>query len=148
MQQTALVPERPAEPGFGAWFAFWVPLFALGLAALLGAVYAAADDAPGDYACGLWLSLAAIVLAFLLIKRRFDGAATDCGSFLLVDDMANLIAVIVIFAILGLAGLIVADGNEVGGLHDGGVALFVVSALAIFLSMKHVFDNLARRSRG
>ena len=59
--------------------------------------------------------------------------------------MANLIAVIVVFVALALAGLFVAAGFDHGGLHDAGVALFVVSGIAVFLSMKHVFDNLGRR---
>ena len=79
------------------------------------------------------------------LKNRFDGGAADWGSFLLVDDMANLVAVIVIFAVLGLAGLFIAAGVDDGGLHDAGVALFVASGLAVFLSLKHVFDTLDRQ---
>jgi len=141
-------PQPPGEPGFAAWFAFWVPLGVLALATILGAVFASRDAAPGDDTCGLVLSLASIALAFLLVKHRFDAGAAACGDFLFVDDIANLIAVTVVFVILGLAGLIVASGVEYGGLQDGGVALSVTSALAIFLNMKHVFDNLARQNRG
>ena len=127
-----------------AWIAFWGQLVVLAVLAVLGAAFASEDSAPGDYACGLLLSLAAITLAFMRLKNRFDGTAADWGSFLLVDDMANLLAVIVAFTILGLAGLFIAAGFDHGGLHDAGVALFAASGLAVFLSMKHVFDALDR----
>ena len=132
------------ELGFGGWIGFWGQLIVLGLLAVLGAFYASADEATGDYVCGLVLSLAAIALAFLRLKSRFDGAPLGWGSFYLVDDMANLVAVIVIFTILALAGLFVAAGFDHGGLHDAGVALFAASAIAVFLSIKRVFDNLDR----
>ena len=126
-----------------AWIAFWAQLVVLAALAVLGAFFASDDSAPGDYACGLLLSLAAIALAFLRVKNRFDAAA-DWVSFLLVDDMANLLAVIVVFTILGLAGLFTAAGFDHGGLHDAGVALFAASGLGVFLSMKHVFDKADR----
>ena len=50
------------------------------------------------------------------------------------------------FVILALIGLFLAAGNEYGGLHNGGLALFVVSGAAIFLNLKHVFDIHDRRS--
>jgi hypothetical protein len=123
-----------------AWTAFWGQLVVLAALAVLGAAFASADNAPGDYACGLTLSLAAIALGFMRVKSRLDGATADRGGSLLVDDTRNLVAVIVIFAILGLAGLLIAAGFDHGGLHDSGVALFAASGLAVFLSMKHVFD--------
>jgi hypothetical protein len=143
MNQSSAGPEANE---LGAWILFWAQLVVLAVFAVLGAFFASADDAPGDYACGLLLSLAAIALAAMRVKNRFDGGAADCGSFLLVDDMANLLAVIVIFTILGLAGLFAASGFDHGGLHDGGVALFAASGLLVFLSMKHVFDAQGRTS--
>ncbi|MFI4947362.1 MAG: hypothetical protein ACHQC9_00985 [Alphaproteobacteria bacterium] len=137
--------SQSSDIGFCAWIAFWAELGILGGAAVLGATFASADSAPGDDTCGLLLSLAAIALAFMLLKRRFDGGAGDCGGFLLVDDLRNLLAVIVVFTVLGLTGLFVAAGYGDGGLHDAGVALFVTSALLVFLSLKHVFDTLDRR---
>jgi hypothetical protein len=135
----------PSDLSMGAWIGFWAELAVLAVLAVLGAFFASGDGAPGDYACGLILSLAAIALAFLRLKRRFEGGRTaDWGSFLLVDDMANLVAVIIVFTLLALAGLFVAAGFDHGGLHDSGVALFVASGLAVFLSLKHVFDNLDR----
>jgi len=56
------------------------------------------------------------------------------------------VAVVVEFAILALAGLFVAAGFDRGGMHNAGVALFVASGIAVFLSLKHVFDNLDRQS--
>ena len=127
-----------------AWIAFWAQLVVLAALAVIGASFASEDSAPGDYTCGLLLSLAALALAFLRVKNRFDGGAADWGSFLLVDDMANLLAVIVVFTVLGLAGLFTAAGFDHGGLHDAGVALFAASGLAVFLSLKHVFDTADR----
>ena len=126
----------------GAWIGFWAQFFVLAVLAVLGAIFASDDSSPGDYTCGLLLSLAAIALAFMRLKNRFDGGAADWGSFLLVGDMANLLAMVAVFTVLGLAGLFVAAAFDHGGLHNAGVALFAASGLAVFLSMKHVFDNL------
>ena len=136
---------EPGELGLCAWIGFWAQLVVLGVLVVLGAFFASANSAPGDDTCGLVLILATIALAFMRLKSRFDGGAVGWGSFLLVDDMPNLVAVIVIFAVLALAGLFVAASFDYGGLHDGGVALFVASGLAVFLSLKHVFDNLDRQ---
>ena len=38
-----------------------------------------------------------------------------------------------------------AASYEQGGLHNGGLALFVASGAAVFLNLKHVFDNDERR---
>jgi hypothetical protein len=144
MEQSSTGPEA-GELGVCAWIGFWAPLVMLGVLAVLGAFIASGNAAPGDYACGLVLTLAAIALAFMRLKNRFDGSPADWASFLLVDDLPNLVAVIVVFAVLGLTGLLAAASVDHGGLHVGGVALFVASGLAVFLNLKHVFDNLDRR---
>ena len=135
--------------GFGreywSWIGFWAQFVVLGLLAIVGAFTASRGGGPGDYACGLTLSLTAIALAFLRLKRRFDGGPADWQSFLLVDDMANLTLAIVVFTVLGLAGLFIAAGSREGSLHMAGVALFLASGITVFLSLKHVFDNLDRR---
>ena len=148
MNQSGAAPGS-ADPGQGElgvceWIGFWAQLIVLGFLAVLGASFASANNAPGDYPCGVALGLAAIALAFMRLKSRFDGGPADWTSFLLVDDMANLVAVIVVFTVLALAGLFAAARFDHGGLHDGGVALFVASGLAVFLSLKNVFDNLGR----
>ena len=51
------------ELGLGAWIAFWAQLVVLAVFVLVGAAFASADNAPGDYACGLLLSGASIALA-------------------------------------------------------------------------------------
>jgi hypothetical protein len=149
MQHSEVAPDTArlgtAEPGYGAWLAFWGELIILALLAVIGACFASADASPGDYTCGLLLSLAAIALAFMRLKRRFDGGDAGWAGFLLVDDLANLVTVIAIFAILALAGLFVAAGVDHGGLHNAGVALFVASGIAVFLNLKRVFDNLDRQ---
>lgn len=133
------------ELSFCAWFGFWAQFAVLGFLAIVGAFYAGEADSPGDYACGLILTVAAIALGFMRLKHRLDGGPPGWGSFLLVNSMAGLVAAIVAFTILGLAGLFIAEGAEHGGLHNAGVALFIASGLAVFLSMKHVFDTLERR---
>ena len=141
MNQSRVGPDE-GELGVCAWIAFWAQLVVLGFLAVLGAFFASADNAPGDYACGLALGLAAIALAFMRLKNRLDGGSADWAGFLLVDDMVNLVAVIVVFVVLALAGLFTAARFDHGGLHGAGVALFVASGLAVFLSLKHFFDNL------
>jgi hypothetical protein len=141
MARTNHRPE-PTEASVGAWIAFWLQFAVLGLLAVLGLFFAGADAQPGDDCCGLILAVAAVLLALLRIKARFDGADIDWDSFLFVDDMANLVLAIVVFVILGVGGVIVAAGVGGGGLYAGGVALFAVSAIAVLLSMKQVFDKL------
>jgi hypothetical protein len=139
----------PAPDRFGreywSWIAFWAQFIVLGLLAIVGAFVASHGDEPGDYACGLILSLTAIALAFLRLKQRFDGGPADWQNFLLVDDIANLTLAIVVFTGLGLAGLFIAAGSAEGSLHMAGIALFLASGITVFLSLKHVFDNLDRR---
>jgi len=143
-------PNAPPD-GLGreywSWFGFWGEFVVLGLLAIVGAFFASQGGRPGDYAAGLILSLTAIALAFLRLKLRLDGGATEWGHFLLVDDMRNLALVIAVFTALGLAGLFVAAGSEEGSLHIAVVALFVTSGLIVFLSLKNVFDALDRRQR-
>jgi hypothetical protein len=136
---------RQGETGLGGWIGFWLQLVVLAFLALLGAFFASANRDPGDYACGLILAVAAVLLLFFCIKAYFDGNPVFLGNFLLVDDTANLVLAIVIFAALGLAGVFAAASAGGGGLYVGGIALFAVSALAILLSMKRVFDALDRR---
>jgi hypothetical protein len=138
-------PE-PGMAGSGAWIIAWGEFVLLGFLAIVGAFFASANASPGDYACGMILIAAAIALAFLRLKARFDGASGDWASSLLADDWANLTAVIVVFVVLGLAGLFLAAAYEHGGLHIAGIALFVASGAAVFLNLKHVFDNYDRRS--
>jgi len=145
------VPRRPVgspEPGTagaGTWVLASGEFVLLAFLAILGAFFASANADPGDYACGMILVLAAIALAFLRLKARLDGASGGWAGSLLVDDWANLTAVIVVFVILGLIGLFLAAGYEYGGLHNAGIALFVASGAAVFLNLKHVFDNYDRR---
>ena len=138
-------PRQSWDPReYWSWIAFWSQFVLLALLAIIGAFVAGEGSEPGDETAGLWLSLAAVALAFLRLKQYFDAGRTDWQSFLLVENMLNLIAVIVVFAILGLAGLLIAAGSQ-GSLHNGGLALFAASGLAVFLSLKHVFDKLEGR---
>jgi hypothetical protein len=131
-----------AEPAFWSWLGFWLQLLVLGVLAIIGAFAASAADRPGDYACGMVLSLAAIALAFLRLKHRLDGSGPGWGNLLLVGDMWNLALVIPLFTLIGLAGLFIAHAWEEGAMHSAGIALFIVSGAIIFLDMKHVFDRM------
>jgi hypothetical protein len=132
-----------AEPGFSSWLGFWAQFLVLGLLAVIGANFASTDGRPGDYACGLLLSLSAVALGFLRLKHRLDGGVADWAAFLLVDDMKNLALTIPLFAVLGLAGLFVAHAWEGGALHIAGLGLFVASGAIVFLDIKHVFDRIS-----
>jgi hypothetical protein len=144
VSQPAGYPE-PGVAGAGAGIVACAELVVLGFLALVGAFFASANANPGDYACGIILLVAAIALAFLRIKARFDGASGDWSRSLLVDDWANLTVVIVVFVLIGFAGLFLAAAYEYGGLHIAGIALFVASGAGVFLNLKHVFDNSDRR---
>ena len=137
---------RPDEAGreYWAWFGFWAELVMFGLLAIAGGYFASHGGGSGDYATGLVLGVVAIALAFLRLKRHFDGAPTRWDRVLLVDDTRNLVLVIAVFVALGLAGLFVAAAEADGSLHVAGVALFATSGLIVFLSLKNVFDNLDR----
>ncbi len=139
MAQSATSPQPP-EPGYWAWFGFWAQFVVLGALALLG-LYIGSDGASGDYATGLMLAVGAVLLAFLRLKAWFDGTDGDWTSFLFVDKPAQLVVVIPLFTVIALAGLFVAAGAP-DSLQDAGIALFIVSGLIIFLSLKRVFDKL------
>ena len=140
MDETGRTPgvERP----FWSWLGFWVQFLILAVLGVIGAFVASADARPGDYLCGLLLSLGAIALAFWRLKHRLDGGALGWGKFLLVEDMKNLALAIPLFAVIGLAGLFVARAWESGAMHDAGLGLFVASGAIIFLDIKHVFDRM------
>ena len=141
MDETRQRPEDP-ERAFWSWLGFWLLILVLGVLAIIGAFAASAADRPGDYSCGMALSLGAIGLAFMSLKRRLDGDGSGWADFLLVGDMWNLALVIPLFAVIGLAGLFIAHAWEEGAMHSAGIALFVVSGAIIFLDMKHVFDRM------
>ena len=141
MDETGRIPDD-AERAFWSWLGFWVQFLILGFLAVIGAFVASEDARPGDYLCGLLLSLAAVALAFLRLKHRLDGGALDWRTFLFVDDMKNLALAIPLFAVTGLAGLFVARAWENGAMHDAGLGLFVASGAIIFLDIKHVFDRM------
>ena len=130
------------ERAFWSWLGFWIQFLILGVLAVIGAFVASEDARPGDYLCGLLLSLGAIALAFLRLKHWLDGETLDWGAFLLVDDMKHLAVAIPLFAVIGLAGLFIARAWESGAMHVAGLALFVASSLIIFLDIKRVFDRM------
>jgi hypothetical protein len=140
MNQTNLMSDTP-ERDFWSWLGFWVQFLVLGALAVFGSFIASAAERPGDYACGMLLSLGAIALAFLRLKHWFDGDESSWADLVLVDNMWNLAVVIPLFTIIGLAGLFIAHAWENGALHAAGIALFIVSGVIIFLDMKRVFDR-------
>jgi hypothetical protein len=141
MDETGRTSDN-AERSFWSWLGFWIQFLILGVLAVIGAFVASEDARPGDYQCGVLLSLGAIALAFLRLKHRLDGGALGWGTFLLVSDMKHLAFVIPLFAVIGLAGLFIAHAWESGAMHAGGLGLFVVSGVMVFLNIKHVFDRM------
>jgi hypothetical protein len=146
MDQTRRTPDD-AERAFWAWLGFWVQFLVLAVLAVVGSFFAAADARPGDYQCGLLLSLGAVAMAFLRLKQRLDGSALDWGAFLLVDDMKNLALAVPLFTIIGLAGLFIAHAWEDGAMHAAGLALFIASGVMVFLDIKHVYDRMDSSAR-
>jgi hypothetical protein len=134
--------DTDAEPGMGAWLGFWVQMIVLGLLAVLGAWFASAGAGPGDYTSGLILFVCALALAFHRLKAWLDGESSGWQEALFVDTMGNLAVVVPLFAVIGLGGLFVAASWGAGSLHDAGIGLFCASGLAVFLSLKRVFDRL------
>jgi hypothetical protein len=139
----ATLPPQHSEQSYRIWFGFWAQFVVLGGLAILG-LYIGSDGVPGDYATGLLLTIAAVLLAFLRLKSWFDGTSNDWTSFLLVDKPAHLVVVIPLFTVIALAGLFIAAGSP-GSLQDAGVGLFIACGLIIFLSLKRVFDKLDTR---
>ena len=132
-----------AGHAFWSWLGFWIQFLILGLLAVVGAFVASEDERPGDYQCGLLLSLGAIALAFLRLKHRLDGGTSGWAAFLLVNDMKNLALAVPLFAVIGLAGLFIAHAWESGAMHTAGLGLFVASGAIVFLDIKHVFDRIS-----
>src|SRR5437870_586259 len=143
MNETSAAPGD-SERAFLSWLGFWGQFLVLGLLAMIGAFFASADQRPGDYQCGMLLSLGAIALGFLRLKHQLDGRAPGWGTFLLVDDMKNLALVIPLFVVIGLAGLFLAHAWETGAMHVAGVGLFGISGVIVFLDIKNVFDRMDR----
>lgn len=139
MDQPIPFPKTEAQE-YRAWFASWLQLAVLAVLAILGLYFAGQDDEPGDYACGLVLAIAAIVLAALRIKNQLDGSPAGWSALLLAEDPRSLLVAIALFTLLALAGLIVGGTHRSASVQDGGLALFVVSVLLVFLSMKRFFD--------
>ncbi len=140
MTETPPTPDT-AERAFWSWLGFWLQILVLGVLAIVGAFAASGADRPGEYDCGMVLSLAAIALAFLRLKHQLDGNGSGWADLLLVGDLWNLALVIPLFTVIGLAGLFIAHAWEEGAMHSAGIALFVVSGAIIFLDMKNVFDR-------
>jgi hypothetical protein len=141
MDRSSRRPDEAAR-AFWSWLGFWLQFLILGFLAVVGAFVASGAERPGDYTCGVALSLAAIALGFLRLKHHFDGGDADWGNFLLVDTMRNLALVIPLFVVIGLAGLFIAHAWESGVMYAAGVALFVVSGVIVFLNIKRVYDRI------
>ena len=141
MEQTRRTADD-AERAFWSWLGFWVQFLVLAVLAIVGAFFAAADARPGDYQCGLLLSLGAVAMAFLRLNQRLDGGASGWCAFLLVDDMKNLALAVPLFTIIGLAGLFISHTWEDGAMHAAGLALFVASGVIVFLNIKRVYDRM------
>jgi hypothetical protein len=141
MDEARRTAETP-EHAFWSWLRFWAQLVLLGVLAVIGAFFASADARPGDYLCGLLLSLAALALAFLRLKHQLDGGVPGWGALLLVDDMKNLAVAIPLFTAIGLAGLFIAHAWEDGAMHFAGLGLFVASGAIVFLDIKRVYDRM------
>jgi hypothetical protein len=137
------VPVTPEmKRGFWSWLGLCAQFAALAVLAVFGAATASVGARAGDDASGLVLALAAAALAFLRLKSLFDGASPGLGDFVLIDDMRGLGLVVPVFVVLAFAGLLLAHGADAGSLQAGGIALFIVSGVIVFLDLKRVFDRI------
>jgi hypothetical protein len=141
MVENGREPEA-ADRAFWSWLGFWVQFLVLGICIVLGAFAASGAEEPGDYAAGIVLIICALALALLRLKQSFDGWPSGLSNFLLVDNFAGLAVVIPLFAVIGIAGLFLAQAWLYGSLHDAGIALFVFSGVIVFLDIKQVFDRM------
>lgn len=141
MAETSRGPE-PAEQGFSSWLGFWLQFAILALCVALGAFAASSGELPGDYGCGIAVILGALALAFVRLKQSFDGRSPAWREFVFVRDMPSLAVAIPVFTVIGVVGLFIAHDWPEGALHGAGLALFIVSALIIFLNIKTVFDRI------
>jgi hypothetical protein len=130
-----------AERAFWSWLGFWLQFLILAACIVLGAFAASGDAEPGDYAVGIVLILSAAALGFLRLKQNFDQPPARFGDFLLVDNVAGLVVVVPLFAVIGLAGLLIARAWPGGSLHDAGIALFVFSGVLVFFDIVRVLDR-------
>ena len=146
MVETSRDPES-SNRAFWSWLGFWAQFLVLGLCVVIGAFAASICAGPGDYVTGMLLIIGAVALAFWRLKNRFDGAPWGWGDFLLVGNMTSLAVAIPLFAVIGLAGLFIANAWPYGSLHSAGIMLFVVSGVIVFLDIKHVFDQMNRHAR-
>jgi hypothetical protein len=135
----------PAARAFWSWLGFWAQLLVLGFCVVLGAFAASSANEPGDYAAGMVLIVSALALAFLRLKQTFDDRPAGLGNFLLIDNLAGLVVVVPLFVVVGLAGLFIARAWPDGSLRDGGIVLFVISGVIVFLDIKQVFDRMDSR---
>jgi hypothetical protein len=111
MDRSSRRPDEAAR-AFWSWLGFWLQFLILGVLVVVGAFVASGAERQGEYTCGVVLSLAAIALGFLRLKRHFDSDDGGWLNFLLVDTMQNLALVIPLFVVIGLAGLFIACLGE------------------------------------
>lgn len=140
MDQPTPFPHAAARE-YRAWLAFWAQLAVLAVLAVVGLYFAAEGEEQGDYAIGLILAVSAVILAGLRIGNQLSGDTGGWGSLLFVDNTPSLVAAIVLFTLVGLAGLIVGGTHRSVSVQDGGLALFVICVLLVFFSMKRFFDK-------
>ena len=91
MDSTQQAPDN-AERAFWSWLGFWLEILVLGVLAIIGAFAASGAARPGDYTCGMALSLGGTALAFLRLKCRLDGNGSGWADFLLVGDVVRTVA--------------------------------------------------------
>ena len=123
---------RIVLPGLGYVF--------LALAGVYGLFTASeAGDGP-TYAAGLGLFILAALLIAVRLKLQFDGSEVGFLLPMVIERLDSLLVAIAVLTVLGLGGFILAAAVG-GALYGIGLALFVVSALIIFLEIKRYFDR-------
>ena len=119
----------------------WALLLGFGLLGL-GAASSAGDSV--DAARDLGVFVVVVLLFFWEVKRYYDGSPPLGLRDLAVEDSLSLAVGVPLFAVLGLAGLLMASGAETVSGYYAGLGLAAGALGMVFLNLKTRFDAAER----
>ena len=119
----------------------WALLLGFGLLGL-GAASSAGDTV--DAARDLGVFVVVVLLFFWEVKRHYDGAPPLGLHDLAVEDSLSLAVGVPLFAVLGVAGLLMASAAESVSGYYAGLGLAVGAVGMVFLNLKSRYDAAER----
>lgn len=122
---------------------WWAGLGGLTAAGVIGLIAASRAQTAGGESTGILLAVLSAVAGFLLIKELFDDGRDRFFPSFELEDAASRFALGVILGVLAVAGLLAA-ALAGGALYTTGIAVAVVSTLAVFWTLKVHFDAQAK----